>query len=110
MWSPTATATWTRVKAYSEAIRLFPEYVEAYNDRGSVYYDKNDRDQAIADFSEAIRINPRFAWPYHNRHVYLAKGDVAKALEGFNEAIRLDPRYTMAYIPAAARSIIATAT
>ena len=33
----------------------------AYNNRGRAYRDKGDNDRAIADYTEAIRINPKYA-------------------------------------------------
>ena len=39
----------------------------AYNGRGLAYSDKGDVNQAIKDFSEAIRIDPKYAQPYSNR-------------------------------------------
>ena len=43
---------------FTEAIRLAPNYVYAYNIRGVVYRQKGDYDRAIADFEEALKINP----------------------------------------------------
>ena len=53
---------------------------------------------AIADFSEAIRLNPKDAVAYNNRGVaYYAKSDLDRAIADFNEAIRLDPKDAIAY-------------
>ena len=65
-----------------------------YNNRGNAYHSKRDYDSAIADYSEAIRINPKYAMPYNNRgNSYHAKGDDDRAMADFNEAIRLDSKY-----------------
>lgn len=32
-----------------------------FNNRGNAYSDKNDYDRAIADFSQAIRLDPKYA-------------------------------------------------
>jgi tetratricopeptide (TPR) repeat protein len=51
-----------------------------------------DLDRAIADFSEAIRLNPLFASAYHERGVaHRAKGDHTRAVADQEVAIRLDP-------------------
>src|SRR5712691_10254342 len=47
----------------------------AYNNRGVEYGAKGDHDRAISDFSEAIRLDPKYAVAYANRGVaYEAKG------------------------------------
>ena len=50
-------------------------------------------DQAIADFTKAIRLDPRFVVAFTNRgDAWKAKKNYDKAIADFNEAIRLDPR------------------
>jgi len=36
-----------------------PTVASAYADRGSAYYNKGENDRAIADCTEAIRLDPR---------------------------------------------------
>ncbi len=70
----------------------------AYNSRGIAYYDKKDLDRAIADYSEAIRLDPKYAIAHNNRGVaYRDKGDFDGAIEDFSDAILLDPKYAFAY-------------
>ena len=40
---------------------------ESYNNRGNAWYQKGDYDRAIANYSNAIEINPSFAVAYGNR-------------------------------------------
>jgi tetratricopeptide (TPR) repeat protein len=55
-------------------------------------------DRAIADYSEAIRLDPKYVNAYYARaFVYHAKGDYDRAITDFNEALRLDPKYALAY-------------
>ena len=42
----------------------------AYHRRGSVYFAKQDVERAIADFTESIRLDPRYA-PAHNSYAWL---------------------------------------
>ena len=59
----------------------------------TLYGDKGDYDRAIADYDEAIRLDPRYAVAYYNRGVaYCDKGDYDRAIADYNEAIRLDPK------------------
>ena len=41
----------------------------AYVERGNAYSGKGQYDQAIADYSKALEINPRYAMAYNNRGV-----------------------------------------
>ena len=71
---------------------------EAYNNRGNAYYEKGDYDRAIAEYTEAIRLDPNFAEAYNNRgSVYGVKGDLDRAISDFSQAIRLNPNYAEAY-------------
>jgi tetratricopeptide (TPR) repeat protein len=70
----------------------------AYNNRGFVWHDKGDLDRAIADYNEAIRLDPKQANAYVNRGVvWREKGDLDGAIAEYNEAIRLDPEQAIAY-------------
>jgi tetratricopeptide (TPR) repeat protein len=70
----------------------------AHYDRGIVYKKRGDLDRAVADFNEAIRLDPKLAYPYNERgDSYKAKGDFDRAGADFNEAIRLDPKFASAY-------------
>jgi len=46
------------IACYSEAIRLKPDFADAYNNRGNAYDDKGEYDLAIKDYSAAIRLKP----------------------------------------------------
>lgn len=65
----------------------------AFNNRGVAYQAKGDLDRAIADYSEAIRLNPRLAVAYNNR--CLTRGvtgkDLVDALNDCDEALKLLP-------------------
>jgi len=72
--------------------------VIAYTNRGVAYYHKGDLDSALADYNEAIRLDPNYERAYDDRgNVYRRKGDLDRALADYNEAIHLDPKYAAAY-------------
>ncbi len=86
------------IKHYTEAIRLNPNLVEAYNNRGLAYYRKDDYDQAIQDYSKAIDLNPNYAKAHYSRGiVYYRKGELDEAFQDFTRAIELQPDFTDAY-------------
>ncbi len=67
-------------------------------DDGFEKYNKKDYPGAIADYNEAIRLKPDYAFAYNNRG--LAKYDLGnkqEAIADYNEAIRLKPDYAFAY-------------
>jgi tetratricopeptide (TPR) repeat protein len=70
----------------------------AYGNRGFAFRQKGDYDQAIRDFDEAVRLNPKDAVVYYDRGVaYGRKGEVDREISDYDEAIRLDPRFAYAY-------------
>jgi tetratricopeptide (TPR) repeat protein len=87
-----------KIRFYTEAIRLKPDYADAYNNRGLVRIDKGDVEGALGDYTEAIRLKPEYALAYNNRGtVHKTKGDVEGALRDYEEAIRLEPDFALAY-------------
>ena len=83
---------------YSEAIRLNPEYTNAYTNRG-IAKDALERfEDAIADFNEAIRIDLQNDKAYNGRaSSKAALGRYEEAIADYNEAIRINPEYAKAY-------------
>jgi tetratricopeptide (TPR) repeat protein len=62
--------------AFTEAIRLRSNYLQAWFARGFAHAILGHFDEAIADYSETIRLDPHYAAAYHNRGAaFAAKGD-----------------------------------
>jgi tetratricopeptide (TPR) repeat protein len=71
--------------------------VVSHANRATAYHDKGDYDQAIADYDEAIRLDPSDAEVFNSRGVaHHHKGDYDQAIADYSEAIRLDPKNAMA--------------
>jgi tetratricopeptide (TPR) repeat protein len=86
-------------RAASQAPKVTPRQLSAhrYLERALGRAD-GDLDGKIADYTEAIRLNPRSALAFNNRGNGLwAKGDRKGALADYTEAIRVEPRYASAF-------------
>jgi tetratricopeptide (TPR) repeat protein len=65
----------------------------AYHNRGQAYFFKGDNDRAIADYNQAVRLNPKDSVAYANRgNAYSNKGNNDHAIADYDQAIRLDPK------------------
>ncbi len=60
--------------------------------KGREYSNKGNYDQAIVNFSIAIKFNPKDAGSYSSRaNIYQTKGMYDKAISDFSKAIELNP-------------------
>ncbi|XP_063771404.1 tetratricopeptide repeat protein 32 [Pseudophryne corroboree] len=71
----------------------------AFNNRGQIKYFRVDFYEAMDDYTEAIRINPRFEVPYYNRGLVLYRlGFYDEAVKDFQKVLQLNPRFEDAKI------------
>ena len=83
---------------YNETLKLEPDCVEAYHNRGAIYRDIGEFDLAIQDFNIAIDLEPGYANAYNNRGMTYGKnGKHDSAIQDFNIAIDLEPESADAY-------------
>jgi len=83
---------------YTQALKINPEFVTAYSNRGLAYSDKGELDQAIADYTQALKINPEYVNAYNNRGIaYYKIGELDQALDDFNQALQINSKYANAY-------------
>jgi tetratricopeptide (TPR) repeat protein len=90
------SASTARGADFNEAIRLQPK-ADYFMSRGNAYSLKGDPTRAIADYDEALKLEPERAMAFNNRGVaWRDKGDKKKALADFKAAIALDPTLVVA--------------
>jgi tetratricopeptide (TPR) repeat protein len=69
------------------------ERSKAYQARGIFWREKGERDRAIADFNEALRLTPNDSDVYNNRGIiWIDMGEVDRAFSDFNESVLHAPQ------------------
>ena len=85
-------------KAFTEAIALNPNYVEAYDSLGKVLMLQLKYDEATQEFAKAIKLSPDDYTAYFNQGVaFYHLGKLNEAIHDFTEVIRLYPKNHAAY-------------
>ena len=82
---------------FSKVLELDPFNAQAYNNRGHIYYKKDELNMAIADFDKAIELDTKYARAYANRGLaYKKLGKKSEAIADFNKCIEFsqDPQMT----------------
>ncbi len=72
---------------------------EKFRNSGIEFAVKLENDRAIADFTKAIELDPKYADAYSRRGAaYSNKKDDDRAIADFTKVIELDPKFYFAYI------------
>ncbi len=70
----------------------------AYNNLGIVYNDKGMFKEAIAEYQEAIKLDPNYALAYYNLGIaYKNVGNHREAITSYKKALEIFPFFTAAY-------------
>jgi protein O-GlcNAc transferase len=86
------------IDSYKQAIKIKPDYAEAYNNMGIALKKKGDLKAAIDSYKHAIKIKPNYAGAYNNMGIALQdKGNLEAAIESYKQAIKIKPDYADAY-------------
>lgn len=76
---------------YDEAIKLNPNYAEAYNNRGNVKFALKQFSAAIEDYTAAIKLKSNFVDALNNRgNAYANLGQFQKAAQDLQAALKLN--------------------
>jgi len=97
LWRSGAVADYTKSMEYiNQAIKIDPDYSDAYSSLGYVYKSKGDKDRAIENYNKALAIDlkkrdaehPVVARRYSNLGVmYFYKHDYDRAIEYLNKVL-----------------------
>ena len=87
------------IQACSQLVTQNSNDVEAYFNRGRAYTDSGNLQAAIADYNQAIQLQPDLASEAHSNIglAHYKAGDLRVAIANFNQAIQLDPNFAYAY-------------
>jgi len=80
------------LKLLGAVIAINPKYVEAWNQRATIYYLKDDYGHALADIREVLALEPRHFGAWSGLGLILQDiGDDKHALEAYRKALAIDP-------------------
>ena len=80
-----------------------PELAAAYNLRGVAYLESNNTQDAISDFSQAVRFQPEeYKYWFNRANARFQAGEFNTAVQDYNEAIKLQPEVADIYVNRAA--------
>jgi tetratricopeptide (TPR) repeat protein len=79
-------------KEYELALKLDPQYAEAVNNLGAVYYGQKSYRRAIRSYKKALQLSPKGASIYSNLGTaYFARKNYKEAAAAYQTALLLDP-------------------
>ncbi|MBI2372323.1 MAG: tetratricopeptide repeat protein [Deltaproteobacteria bacterium] len=84
--------------ATEQAVRLKPDYPEAWNTLGLVRSGRGELEKAVPAYRRAIHLMPDYAEAWNNLGIaHGDRGEHAEAITVFHRAIRLKPNYAEAW-------------
>lgn len=82
---------------YTKAIEAYPEFLDAYINRGLVNNELGEYSASVDDYNKAIELDNKCALAYNNRgYTKYKQGDFEGALVDYNKAILLNPKLRIA--------------
>jgi len=81
------------IEAYDEAIRMDPEFAQAWSDKGNALDELNRSDEAIEAYNKALEIDPQDAMTWYHKGLALAsQGEYDESIKAFDKALEIDPQ------------------
>ena len=85
--------------SYRVAIKIKPDFAEAYYNMGIALNNNNQPDAAIDSYKKALKIQPDYAEVYNNIGVILSNNDeMEAAIASYMQALKFKPDYADVYI------------
>ena len=80
------------IDSYKKALKIKPDYAEAYNNLGNAFRAKIELDAALESYKQAIKIRPAYADAHFNRgNVLRDRGNWKAAIDSYEQAIQIKP-------------------
>ncbi len=87
------------LKDFKQALRIDPNFIDAYICQSLVYYYQEDYQEAIASCNQVLQINPKNVDAYNNRGLTrCAMGEYKEAIADFNQILQIDPYHAKAFL------------
>ena len=86
------------IRSFDKALKLYPEFVDAWVRKGVTLLDLGDGFQAVTCLNEAVRLNPKsFKARYNRGKSYLQLKYYDEAVSDFMKAVDLKPKHAAAH-------------
>ena len=86
------------IGSYKQALKIKPDYSEAYYNMGNAQKEKGELDTAMDSYKQAIKIKPNYTEAHTNLGIALReKGEPDAAIESYKKAIKIKPDYAKVY-------------
>ena len=86
------------IRSFDKALKLYPEYVDAWVRKGITLLDIGDDYQALVCLKEAVRLNPKsFKARYNRGKVYLRLNYYEEAIVDLLKAVDVKPKHIAAH-------------
>jgi tetratricopeptide (TPR) repeat protein len=86
------------IDSYKQALKIKPDYAQAYSNMANALRDKGDLDASIDSCKQALKIKPDYAEAYNNMgNALKAKGDLDASIDSYKQALKIKPDIAEAY-------------